>query len=69
MDYIKKVMSVDKYIFDLAQKKDIMNKEFNDLLRKNSIDCELFKDANGIKRCQKLELNIESMERGHINKI
>lgn len=63
IDYIKKYTTIDQYIFDIARKKEKMNEQFNDLLRKNSIDCELFKNANGIKQCKSLNLEVKNIEK------
>lgn len=56
LDYIKNVKSVDEYIYEMSEKKDELNKEFNDLLKLNSLDCQLFKSANRIEKCQKKDL-------------
>ena len=60
--YIKYFMSVDEYIYDMAVKKDKINEEFRDLLKLNSLDCELFKNLNGIKHCKKKSLTFEKAD-------
>lgn len=55
-EYIKNVKSVDEYIYLMSLKKEKLNEEFNNLLKLNSLDCQLFKSANGIEKCQKKEL-------------
>ena len=59
--YIKYFMSVDEYIYEMALEKDRVNKEFRDLLKLNSLDCELFKNVNGIKHCKKKDITFEKV--------
>ena len=54
-------MSVDEYIYEMALEKDRVNKEFRDLLKLNSLDCELFKNVNGIKHCKKKDITFEKV--------
>lgn len=65
--YIKYFMSVDEYIYDMAVKKDKINEEFRDLLKLNSLDCELFKNLNGIKHCKKKSLTFEKADNSNKN--
>ena len=61
MNFIKYFKSVDEYIYEMAEEKEIVSSEFKNLLKLNSIDCELFKTANGIEKCKKKNLMLDSL--------
>lgn len=67
LDYVKYFVSVDEYIYKMAEEKEKSSKEFKDLLKYNSMDCELFKTANGIEKCKKKKIMLASMENYHAN--
>ena len=66
-NYIKYFISVDEYVYNMAEEKEKSSKEFKDLLKYNSIDCELFKTANGLSKCRKKKIMLDSLKNYYSN--
>ena len=56
--YQNREMSIDTYITSLAERKQIIITQFENVLKQSSIDCKLNKNANFIGKKNKLKCKI-----------
>ena len=43
--------TTDEYIYNLSLRKDKLNNEYLDMIKKTAVDCSLYKDVHKFKRC------------------
>jgi hypothetical protein len=43
--------TTDEYIYNLSLRKDKLNSEYLDMIKKSAVDCSLYKDVHKIKKC------------------